>query len=103
VSVKRFRQRVVAVEAIQLTPANIEDVAAWVGDSAMVYTGRQHGHTDPPFTDHSCMSFLSTSGSDMSAYAGDWVVKDASGEARSFPPEDFAAIYEAVTENEDQQ
>lgn len=77
------------VDARQVTDATADEIAAWC--DAMVYRGIQHGHTTPPFTQHTCITL------DAAAYEGDWVVRYPDGEFYVFSPEEFAAAFEPVT------
>jgi hypothetical protein len=81
-------------EARQVTAGNIREIAAWAGD-ALVYSGDRHGHTDPPWSPHECMTVSDDEG-DSSAVAGDWVIRTEGGGFRALQSGDFEAEYEQV-------
>lgn len=87
-----YRKKPVVVEARRITDENILDVAAWA-DQAHTYTGSRHGHTDPPWSHHTCMLIETLEGG-MSAYVGDWVIKGVQGEFYPCKPDIFEATYE---------
>jgi hypothetical protein len=79
--VSKFRKKPVEIEAIQLTPLNIDEVEAFVGGD--------FGQTeDGPV--------IATLEGAMHVSMGDFVIKDVKGEFYPCKPDIFAATYDAV-------
>lgn len=92
----RYQTKPVApevVDARQFTDeAAAEDLAEWC--DAITYTGDRHGHTDPPWQMHTCITPEVTGGGKGHADVGDWIVKHADDTIEVLPPEDFAGEFE---------
>lgn len=79
------------VEARQVSGGTAREIADWC--DATIYTGRQHGHTSPPFTLHTCLTLRTPC---WPAYSGHWVVRFPDGTFNAFTPEEFAERFEPV-------
>jgi hypothetical protein len=76
-----FRKKPVEIEAIQLTPLNIEEIEQFVGGDA----GREPGGL-----------VIATLEGAMHASIGDWIIRGVQGEFYPCKPDIFAATYELV-------
>ena len=71
-------------------------LADWCGGTW--YSGTQHGHTRPPWQQHTCIMPDTAPGSPKThADIGDWIIKGVKGEFYPCKPDIFAATYEAVS------
>ena len=75
---QRFRKRPVVIEAVQLTRANLLDVANWCGGQA-----RTSGRV-----------LIPTLEGEMQADLGDWIIRGVADEFYPCKPDIFAATYE---------
>ena len=73
-----FTKKPVTIEAMQLTPVNIEAVESFVGGDATVSSGRV---------------IIATLEGAMTASVGDWVIKGVKGEFYPCKPDIFDATY----------
>jgi hypothetical protein len=97
-----YRRRPVTTvfRARQWTPeTDLQELARWC--DGYVYTGTQHGHTTPPWAEHSCLN-MNVSDASPKGYAdpGDWIVivaEDPDGDTYEvLSPAEFAARYETI-------
>lgn len=72
-----FHSRPVVVEAVQVTLANIEEIASWVGDAVRA----SHGSTPPD---------------GVRVRPGDWVVRTGTSRVRLCSDDEFRAAYQPV-------
>ena len=98
-----YRKRPITVEARQLTPENVKEVAEWCGGSACRYP------LDEPLPISECPEgiLIETLEGGMEARQGDWIIKEPfpTGDRRFYPckPDIFEATYEAVSKLEAQE
>ena len=91
----KFRKRPVVIEAMQVTPENVAEVAAWCGGRVF----REAKASDP--TDVYVALDIPTLEGVMRAqtyHGGDFVIRGVSGEFYPCKPDIFALTYERVTE-----
>lgn len=71
----RYRPRnTPVVDARQWTPdTDPQELAAWCG--GWTYTGDRHGHTRPPWQQHTCIDLATAGDSKGHADPGDWIIK----------------------------
>lgn len=84
-------------EARQWVPGTTdpEELAAWC--DGWTYTGTQHGHTSPPWADHTCLNLATAPGIGKDhADPGDWIVRSREGAYLVLTPDQFAARFRAV-------
>jgi hypothetical protein len=83
--VARYRKKPVVIEAMEMTPRNVMQVAAWCGG---------HGYTlensDSAFVDITTLEGV------MTAQLGDYIIKGVQGEFYPCKPDIFEATYEVV-------
>ena len=82
---QRFTKRPVTIEAIQLTQANADDVAAWCG-GRIEYT-------------HRVAFKIPTLEGEMEAQEGDWIICGVHGEFYHCKPDIFEATYQPAAEH----
>lgn len=79
---KRYRKKPVAIEAMQLTENNIEEVGDWISDHDINVGGTMR------------YVEIHTLEGVMRADIGDWVIKGVKGEFYPCKPDVFEATYE---------
>ena len=79
---KKYRKRPIVIEAIHLTPLNIEEVETFVGGDAGT-------HPDGGMV-------IATLEGAMRASIGDFIIKGVNGEFYPCKPDIFAKTYEVV-------
>lgn len=83
----------VTFEARQWTPdADPEELASWC--DGWTYTGTQHGHTRPPWQDHTCLNMATAGDGKGHADPGDWIVRLGGDVYEVLSAEEFANKYE---------
>jgi hypothetical protein len=60
-----------------------QSLADWI--DGIPYTGNQHGHTDPPWQQHTCITLPDGAPGKSTAGIGDWIIKGADGTVRAEP------------------
>jgi len=80
----KFRKKPVVIEAQELTPMSINDVAYWCG--AEILNRAMHPRDQ--------MLVIRTLEGNMMATMGDWIIKGVSGEFYPCKPNIFEATYE---------
>lgn len=89
--IQRFRKLPVVIEAVQYTGRNFFEIAHFLGEGDL--TGNNILQTtDRPV--------IHTSEGDMTASAGDWIIRGTKGEFYPCKPDIFTAIYEKAEEEE---
>lgn len=81
----KYRKKPVVIEAIQWTGSNGEAMAEFIGDCG--------ANLDDPL--HPRL-VISTFEGDMTADAGDWIIRGVKGEFYPVKPDIFSATYEKV-------
>src|ERR1700747_2931299 len=57
-----------------------QSLAKWIG--GIVYTGNQHGHTKPPWVQHTCVMPPENTEGKIPAETGDWIIRGTDGSVR---------------------
>ena len=81
----RYRKRPIEIEARQITPRNVMEVAKWCGGKAYTLENNDSAYID-----------ITTLEGIMTACLDDWVICGIQGEFYPCKPDVFAATYEAV-------
>lgn len=81
----KYRKRPVVIDAIQFTGSNFADVALFVNEEFTL---------DCRDSDKQCV--IQTLEGDMTASAGDWIIRGVKGEYYPCKPDIFEATYEAL-------
>jgi hypothetical protein len=69
---------------------NVEQLAEWC--EGWTYTGNQHGHTSPPWAEHTCLNLEVREDSPKGhADPADWIVRHEDGTYEIIPPGQFTA------------
>ena len=88
----KYRKKPVVIEAVQ-----------WQGESnldeALAFVGQQR---EPGVKGYGAIIIPTLEG-DMSALPGDWIIRGVQGEHYPCKPDIFAATYERVTEDDEQE
>jgi hypothetical protein len=92
----QYRKKPVVIDAIQWTGGNIEDVLPFFGDMSKLpntggYIKPGIGHIPP-----AGVLIIPTLEGEMTASAGDWIIKGVKGEFYPCKPDIFEATYEKV-------
>jgi hypothetical protein len=87
---QRFRKKPVVVDAIQFTGENVDEIAAFAGETPP--------HRSVSTLGESPLYVIVTLEGDMFASPGDWIIKGVKGEFYPCKPDIFDATYEPVDE-----
>jgi hypothetical protein len=72
---------------------NVEQLAEWC--EGWTYTGNQHGHTSPPWAEHTCLNLEVREDSPKGhADPADWIVRHEDGTYEIIPPGQFTAGFD---------
>ena len=85
-TIKRYRKRPVAIEAVQLNIHNVREVAKWCGADL----GYTFGSTEPDSL------YIPTLEGEMAAHIDDYVIRGVQGEFYPCKPDIFKETYEAL-------
>lgn len=85
-TVKSYRKKPVTIQAVQLTPLNLEEVEEFVGGDLGVH--------------HMGGVVIATLEGAMHASLGDYIIKGVEGEFYPCKPDIFAKTYEVVSQEE---
>ena len=85
-TLKKYRKKPVAIEAVQLNTHNVREVAKWCGADL----GYTFGSTEPDSLD------IHTLEGTMAAYIDDYIIRGVQGEFYPCKPDIFKETYEAV-------
>lgn len=90
----KFRKKPIVIEAVQWTGANVNEVLPFFGDFSKLpnngaYVNPGIGHCPPEGT-----LTIPTLEGDMTASAGDWIIKGVNGEFYPCKPDIFEKTYE---------
>ena len=88
----RFRKKPVVIEARQVVPETIDEIAAWCGGDPFMLTDPEYGTPGP----HGIA--IDTLEGTMHADWGDWVIQGVAGEFYPCKPDIFEATYDEVEE-----
>ena len=85
-TLKKYRKKPVAIEAVQLNTHNVREVAKWCGADL----GYTFGSTEPDAL------HIPTLEGTMAAHIGDYIIRGVQGEFYPCKPDIFKETYEAV-------
>ena len=88
--IKKYREKRIAVEAIQYNGRNWESVCSFVG-------GLRRGNDGKMFLE------IETLKGDMKARIGDYIIKDIKGEFHSYKPDIFEQTYKPLNTDYDEE
>lgn len=95
----KYRKKPVAIEAIQWTGSNLEEIKAFVGQDLIydIYDAAWKAEQAPPYISIKIKTLEGV----MSASVGDYIIKGVDGEFYPCKPDIFEKMYDIVNEEDE--